>query len=268
MSGSSSSTPGLTVRKPALTLASFTKPWFGGSHGANLTPNLDLARKHVNKAFQKGMLEIQAVGTRFLKIEAPFPSLTEPSNHVSSVPSFHQPIGRTLVFGADDSNFDANRFVRSPSADTQSPWPRYGVTEALEIRNSKLSITSSNLDDKTFEYHRKMASKDKKHRSMGDEEWMSHLRRFAAVGVWPSDAGNRPAPCQKKWHDLYLKDGPWCLEQMTATLTVSHPFKECSYLIQIIFQIPHLSSGSHVFSALTKNVSFNWLVPLKPQLER
>ncbi|XP_047192764.1 uncharacterized protein LOC124850933 isoform X2 [Scophthalmus maximus] len=97
----------------------------------------------------------------------------------------------------------ANRRVRSPSSDSQSPWPRYGSHRSA--RNSKLSITSSNPDDTTLEYHRKMASKDKKHRAMGDEEWMSRLRRFAAVGVWPSDAGNRPAPRQKKWHDLYLK---------------------------------------------------------------
>ncbi|KAJ8381109.1 hypothetical protein SKAU_G00018870 [Synaphobranchus kaupii] len=33
---------------------------------------------------------------------------------------------------------------------------------------------------------------------MGGEEWMSRLRTFAALGVWPSEAGNRPAPCQKK----------------------------------------------------------------------
>ncbi|KAJ8351897.1 hypothetical protein SKAU_G00233730 [Synaphobranchus kaupii] len=33
---------------------------------------------------------------------------------------------------------------------------------------------------------------------MGDEEWMSRLRMFAALGVWPSEAGNRPAPRQKK----------------------------------------------------------------------
>ncbi|KAJ8356716.1 hypothetical protein SKAU_G00195100 [Synaphobranchus kaupii] len=32
---------------------------------------------------------------------------------------------------------------------------------------------------------------------MGDEEWMSRLRTFAALGVWPSEAGNRPAPRQK-----------------------------------------------------------------------
>ncbi|KAJ8349331.1 hypothetical protein SKAU_G00244610 [Synaphobranchus kaupii] len=43
-----------------------------------------------------------------------------------------------------------------------------------------------------------MAYKQKKHRAMGDEEWMSRLRTFAALGVWPSEAGNRPAPRQKK----------------------------------------------------------------------
>ncbi|KAJ8346583.1 hypothetical protein SKAU_G00279840 [Synaphobranchus kaupii] len=42
-----------------------------------------------------------------------------------------------------------------------------------------------------------MAYKQKKHRAMGDEEWMSRLRTFAALGVWPSEAGNRPAPRQK-----------------------------------------------------------------------
>ncbi|KAJ8375486.1 hypothetical protein SKAU_G00060660 [Synaphobranchus kaupii] len=43
-----------------------------------------------------------------------------------------------------------------------------------------------------------MAYKQKKHRAMGNEEWMSRLRTFAALGVWPSEAGNRPAPRQKK----------------------------------------------------------------------
>ncbi|KAJ8356344.1 hypothetical protein SKAU_G00191380 [Synaphobranchus kaupii] len=37
---------------------------------------------------------------------------------------------------------------------------------------------------------------------MGNEEWMSRLRTFAALGVWPSEAGNRPAPRQNKWYDL------------------------------------------------------------------
>ncbi|ROI26630.1 hypothetical protein DPX16_21573 [Anabarilius grahami] len=40
---------------------------------------------------------------------------------------------------------------------------------------------------------------------MGDEEWMSCLRRFASTGVWPSEAGNRPAPRQKKWFDLFQR---------------------------------------------------------------
>ncbi|KAJ8340737.1 hypothetical protein SKAU_G00353700 [Synaphobranchus kaupii] len=55
---------------------------------------------------------------------------------------------------------------------------------------------------------------------MGDEEWMSRLRTFAALGVWPSEAGNRPAPRQKKWHDLYLKLGPCVLFSDTTTRTL------------------------------------------------
>lgn len=49
-----------------------------------------------------------------------------------------------------------------------------------------------------------MSSK-KKHRAIGDYEWMSRMRRFASAGVWPSEEGNRPAPRQKKWHDLYQR---------------------------------------------------------------
>ncbi|KAJ8393321.1 hypothetical protein AAFF_G00062220 [Aldrovandia affinis] len=40
---------------------------------------------------------------------------------------------------------------------------------------------------------------------MGDDEWMSRLRKFAASGVWPTEAGNRPALRQKRWYDLYWK---------------------------------------------------------------
>ena len=50
-----------------------------------------------------------------------------------------------------------------------------------------------------------MSTKPKSHKGMGDGEWMARLRAFASSGVWPSDAGNRPAPRQKKWHDLYQK---------------------------------------------------------------
>ncbi|CAM4568947.1 unnamed protein product [Leuciscus chuanchicus] len=45
----------------------------------------------------------------------------------------------------------------------------------------------------------------KSHKAMDDTEWVSRLRSFASTGVWPSDAGNRPAPRQKKWYSLYQK---------------------------------------------------------------
>ena len=48
-------------------------------------------------------------------------------------------------------------------------------------------------------------SSSKSHKGMGDGEWMSRLRRFASSGVWPADAGNRPAPRQKRWYDLFQK---------------------------------------------------------------
>lgn len=45
----------------------------------------------------------------------------------------------------------------------------------------------------------------KSHKALEDDEWMSRLRWFASTGVWPSEAGNRPAPRQKKWFDLFHK---------------------------------------------------------------
>ena len=48
-----------------------------------------------------------------------------------------------------------------------------------------------------------MASKS--HKAMGDNEWHKRLQDFADNGIWPSSSGNRPAPRQKKWNDLYLK---------------------------------------------------------------
>ena len=48
-------------------------------------------------------------------------------------------------------------------------------------------------------------SSTKSHKAMGDKEWMGRLRSFASSGVWPSGGGNRPAPRQRKWHDLYQK---------------------------------------------------------------
>ncbi|MED6272567.1 hypothetical protein CHARACLAT_031696 [Characodon lateralis] len=45
----------------------------------------------------------------------------------------------------------------------------------------------------------------KSHKAMDDKEWFSRLRSFASTGVWPSDAGNRPAPRQQKWYTLCQK---------------------------------------------------------------
>ncbi|MCI4379004.1 hypothetical protein PGIGA_G00222790 [Pangasianodon gigas] len=53
-----------------------------------------------------------------------------------------------------------------------------------------------------------MSKPQKSHKAMGDQEWMSRLRRFASTGVWPSKAGNRPAPRQKKWYDLFQRGDP------------------------------------------------------------
>lgn len=68
-----------------------------------------------------------------------------------------------------------------------------------------------------------MSSNPKKHRAMGDDEWMSCLRRFTASGVWASEAGNRPAPRQKKWHNLYLKvnlDNGMCVHHKTQSYVI------------------------------------------------
>ncbi|KAI9522256.1 hypothetical protein NQZ68_038131 [Dissostichus eleginoides] len=40
---------------------------------------------------------------------------------------------------------------------------------------------------------------------MSDSEWMSRLRKFASTGAWPAGEGNRPAPRQKKWFELYQR---------------------------------------------------------------
>ncbi|KAJ8264275.1 hypothetical protein GJAV_G00147270 [Gymnothorax javanicus] len=50
-----------------------------------------------------------------------------------------------------------------------------------------------------------MSTKPKSHKAMGEGEWMARLKAFASTGVWPSGAGNRLAPRQWKWHDLYQK---------------------------------------------------------------
>ncbi|XP_051797273.1 uncharacterized protein LOC110970686 isoform X1 [Acanthochromis polyacanthus] len=70
-------TSGQTPRKPSLTLASFMKPRFGGSHGAALTPNLSLAGKHVST------------------VSSSSPSLTMPSAVTSAMASRPQSPARS-----------------------------------------------------------------------------------------------------------------------------------------------------------------------------
>ncbi|XP_073804837.1 uncharacterized protein isoform X3 [Danio rerio] len=45
----------------------------------------------------------------------------------------------------------------------------------------------------------------KSHKAMSDADWISRLKKFASTGVWPSNEGNRPAPRQKKWHEIYQR---------------------------------------------------------------
>lgn len=53
---------------------------------------------------------------------------------------------------------------------------------------------------------RKMSGKQQKsHKAMSDAEWISRLKKFASTGIWPSNEGNRPAPRQKKWYEIYQR---------------------------------------------------------------
>ena len=45
------------------------------------------------------------------------------------------------------------------------------------------------------------STKPKKHKAMADSDW----RKFASTGAWPAGEGNRPAPRQKKWSELYQR---------------------------------------------------------------
>ncbi|XP_035988143.1 uncharacterized protein LOC110367754 isoform X2 [Fundulus heteroclitus] len=47
------------------------------------------------------------------------------------------------------------------------------------------------------------AQETESRKSIPDSVWMSRLRSFAATGSWPAEQGNRPAPRQEKWYQLY-----------------------------------------------------------------
>lgn len=64
-------------------------------------------------------------------------------------------------------------------------------------------IILSKLFNRTQE---KMSGKQKKsHKAMSDAEWILRLKKFASTGIWPSNEGNRPAPRQKKWYEIYQR---------------------------------------------------------------
>ncbi|XP_028441948.1 uncharacterized protein LOC114560633 isoform X2 [Perca flavescens] len=102
-------------------------------------------------------------------------------------------------YGSEDSRFDswlARNFLFAT--------PPPGNAHLHSYQSKRCHFAAIAREDSS-RYFSTMASKAKKHRAMGDNEWLSRLRRFATTGVWPSDARNRPAPRQKRWHDLYLK---------------------------------------------------------------
>ncbi|XP_036419498.1 uncharacterized protein LOC118803096 [Colossoma macropomum] len=88
----------------------------------------------------------------------------------------------------------------------------------------------------------------KSHKAMGDDEWMSRLKRFAASGIWPSDAGNRPAPRQKKWYDLYQKIEK-CPLQSRGQTTLFRGYRSCNCGFHII------RAPSHPVTSVTTTAS-------------
>ncbi|XP_047244975.1 uncharacterized protein LOC124882564 isoform X2 [Girardinichthys multiradiatus] len=69
-----------------------------------------------------------------------------------------------------------------------------------------MSLCKCNMNKIAYLSLQKMSKQNSKsHKAMDDNEWFSRLRSFASTGVWPSDAGNRPAPRQQKWYTLYQK---------------------------------------------------------------
>lgn len=96
------------------------------------------------------------------------------------------------------------------------------MTEQFTIRNMYRIITVLKADDLAFLFHhwfdsciwkmlihvspKATSSKSKSHKAMADSKWMSPLRKFASTESWPAGEGNRPAPRQKKWHQLYQRE--------------------------------------------------------------
>ncbi|RVE72561.1 hypothetical protein OJAV_G00039730 [Oryzias javanicus] len=90
----------------------------------------------------------------------------------------------------------------------------------------------------------------KTHKAMSDSEWMSRLRTFASTGSWPSSAGNRPAPRQKKWHDLYNKIEKCPLQMRSQRTLLNEPQKcVCGFHIPKTTPSPHQTESAAAASS-------------------
>ncbi|XP_059211301.1 uncharacterized protein LOC131989935 isoform X2 [Centropristis striata] len=94
----------------------------------------------------------------------------------------------------------------------------------------------------------------KSHKAIGDGEWMSRLRAFASSGVWPSGAGNRPAPRQRKWHDLYQKIEK-CPMQTRGQTTLFGGSTGCNCGFHAVQPAPHVHQQQSVASGSTLSVT-------------
>lgn len=78
--------------------------------------------------------------------------------------------------------------------------------------------------------------KSKSHKVMADSEWMSCLRKFASSGAWPAGEGNRPAPRQKEWYELYQRVRVYTLHRIMYlqlfTLTIHFTYYIVLKMIQ------------------------------------
>ncbi|MEQ2202022.1 hypothetical protein XENOCAPTIV_022459 [Xenoophorus captivus] len=75
---------------------------------------------------------------------------------------------------------------------------------------------------------------------------MARLRAIASDGVWPSNAGNRPAPSQKKWHALYQKIEKCPIQSwvQTAIFRLSATCDCCFHAAKPAFQPPPVAPKS------------------------
>ncbi|KAL7844989.1 hypothetical protein SRHO_G00235290 [Serrasalmus rhombeus] len=106
---------------------------------------------------------------------------------------------------------------------------------------------------------------------MGDDEGMSHLKRFAASGIRPSDAGNRLSPRQKKWYDLYQKIEK-CPQQSRGQTTLFCGYRNRNFGFHIIRPLPYpavtsssTSTGStYIYAVIPSSPDETYITPGTP----